>query len=81
MSFESRKWIVINMSDITDEMISKSIQSGDLTKNINEDKVKNFLTLILEELKSLIIIRRNANVTQDLFLPDEINLLKLKLLM
>tara|TARA_R100001594_G_scaffold13276_4_gene28740 strand:- start:4268 stop:4495 length:228 start_codon:yes stop_codon:yes gene_type:complete len=35
----NRKWAIINVSDITDEMISKSIQSGDLTKNINEDKV------------------------------------------
>lgn len=46
---------------------------------INEDEVKNFLTLIIEELKSLVIIRRNENVTQDFFLPDEINLLKLNI--
>ena len=28
MAFENRKWIIINVSDITDEMISSSIQSS-----------------------------------------------------
>ena len=26
--YEDRKWIIINVSDITDEMISSAIQSG-----------------------------------------------------
>jgi hypothetical protein len=28
MAFENRKWIIINVSDITDEMIDSSIQSS-----------------------------------------------------
>ena len=28
MAFENRKWIIINVSDITDEMISSAIQSS-----------------------------------------------------
>ena len=28
MAFENRKWIIINVSDITEEMISSAIQSS-----------------------------------------------------
>ena len=28
MSFENRKWVIINVSDITEEMISSAIQSS-----------------------------------------------------
>ena len=28
MAFENRKWIIINVSDITDEMISSAIQTS-----------------------------------------------------
>ena len=74
-----------NLSDRIDSLpLKKILMKNKLQNNkeidyINEDEVKNFLTLILEELKSLIIIRRNENVTQDFFLPDEINLLKLNI--
>ena len=74
-----------NLSDRIDSLpLKKILMKNKLQNNkeidyINEDKVKNFLTIILEELKSLIIIRRNENVTQDFFLPDEINLLKLNI--
>ena len=74
-----------NLSDRIDSLpLKKILMKNKLQDNkeidyINEDEVKNFLTLILEELKSLIIIRRNENVTQDFFLPDEINLLKLNI--
>ena len=74
-----------NLSDRIDSLpLKKILMKNKLQDNkeidyINEDKVKNFLTIILEELKSLIIIRRNENVTQDFFLPDEINLLKLNI--
>jgi uncharacterized protein HemX len=59
--------------------MKNKLQNNKEIDYINEDEVKNFLTLILEELKSLVIIRRNENVTQDFFLPDEINLLKLNI--
>ena len=74
-----------NLSDRIDSLpLKKILMKNKLQDNkeidyINEDEVKNFLTLILEELKSLVIIRRNENVTQDFFLPDEINLLKLNI--
>ena len=74
-----------NLSDRIDSLpLKKILMKNKLQNNkeidyINEDEVKNFLTLILEELKSLVIIRRNENVTQDFFLPDEINLLKLNI--
>ena len=74
-----------NLSDRIDSLpLKKILMKNKLQNNkeidyINEDEVKNFLTIILEELKSLIIIRRNENVTQDFFLPDEINLLKLNI--
>ena len=74
-----------NLSDRIDSLpLKKILMKNKLQNNkeidyINEDNVKNFLRLILEELKSLIIIRRNENVTQDFFLPDEINLLKLNI--
>ena len=38
MSFEDRKWVIINASDITDEMLNNAIQSGDLRKNKSEEK-------------------------------------------
>tara|TARA_R100001463_G_scaffold50667_2_gene101129 strand:+ start:2662 stop:2895 length:234 start_codon:yes stop_codon:yes gene_type:complete len=28
MAFENRKWVIVNVSDITDEMISSAIQSS-----------------------------------------------------
>ncbi len=74
-----------NLSDRIDSLpLKKILMKNKLQNNkeidyINEDEVKNFLTLILEELKSLVIIRRNENVTQDFFLPNEINLLKLNI--
>lgn len=79
---------ILFFSDLSDRIdslpLKKILMKNKLQNNkeidyINEDKVKNFLTIILEELKSLIIIRRNENVTQDFFLPDEINLLKLNI--
>ena len=79
---------ILFLSDLSDRIdslpLKKILMKNKLQNNkeidyINEDKVKNFLTIILEELKSLIIIRRNENVTQDFFLPDEINLLKLNI--
>ena len=79
---------ILFLSDLSDRIdslpLKKILMKNKLQNNkeidyINEDEVKNFLTLILEELKSLVIIRRNENVTQDFFLPDEINLLKLNI--
>ena len=79
---------ILFLSDLSDRIdslpLKKILMKNKLQNNkeidyINEDKVKFFLKLILEELKSLIIIRRNENVTQDFFLPDEINLLKLNI--
>ena len=79
---------ILFLSDLSDRIdslpLKKILMKNKLQNNkeidyINEDKVKNFLTIILEELKSLIIIRHNENVTQDFFLPDEINLLKLNI--
>ena len=79
---------ILFLSDLSDRIdslpLKKILMKNKLQNNkeidyINEDKVKNFLTIILEELISLIIIRRNENVTQDFFLPDEINLLKLNI--
>ena len=79
---------ILFLSDLSDRIdslpLKKILMKNKLQDNkeidyINEDEVKNFLTLILEELKSLVIIRRNENVTQDFFLPDEINLLKLNI--
>ena len=79
---------ILFLSDLSDRIdslpLKKILMKNKLQNNkeidyINEDEVKFFLTLILEELKSLVIIRRNENVTQDFFLPDEINLLKLNI--
>ena len=79
---------ILFLSDLSDRIdslpLKKILMKNKLQNNkeidyINEDEVKNFLTLILEELKSLVIIRRNENVTQDFFLPNEINLLKLNI--
>ena len=28
MAFENRKWVIVNVSDVTDEMISSAIQSS-----------------------------------------------------
>ena len=43
MDYSNRTWIILNVSDITDEMIENSIESsvGDLRKTI--DGVKAFL--------------------------------------
>ena len=40
MVFENRKWIIINVSDITDEMITKAIQtsSSTLRKTLDDSK-------------------------------------------
>ena len=79
---------ILFLSDLSDRIdslpLKKILMKNKLQNNkeidyINEDEVKNFLKLALEELKSLVIIRRNENVTQDFFLPDEINLLKLNI--
>jgi len=51
-------------------------------KKINSEEageIKNFYRLIVDELKSLVVITRNENFTKDFFLPDEINLLKLSI--
>ena len=41
--------------------------------------IENFFTLVLKELKNLVVITRNENLKKDYFLPDEINLLKLSI--
>jgi hypothetical protein len=40
MSFENRKWVILNVSDVTDEMISSSIQTSrdTLVKNLDGSK-------------------------------------------
>ena len=40
MAFENRKWIIINVSEITDEMIFKSIQTSrdTLKKSLDNSK-------------------------------------------
>ena len=40
MAFENRKWIIINVSDITDEMISSAIQTSrdTLRKTLDNSK-------------------------------------------
>ena len=40
MAFENRKWIIINVSDITEEMISSAIQTsmGTLKKTLDSTK-------------------------------------------
>ena len=37
MAFENRKWVIVNVSDITDEMISSAIQTsmGTLRKTLD----------------------------------------------
>jgi len=38
--YENRKWVIVNVSDITDEMISNAIQSGmgSLRKTLDNSK-------------------------------------------
>ena len=38
--YENRKWVIVNVSDITDEMISKALQSNrnTLRKSLDESK-------------------------------------------
>ena len=51
-------------------------------KNINNEEageIKNFFRLFIKELRSLVVITRNKNFSNDFFLPDEINLLKLSI--
>ena len=38
MSFKNRKWVIINVPDITDEMIRDAIQSGTLRKSLDDSK-------------------------------------------
>ena len=40
MNFENRKWVILNVSDITDEMISNAIQSDidSLRKSLDNSK-------------------------------------------
>ena len=40
MAWENRKWVIVNVSDITDEMISMAIQDSydTLRKNVAEDQ-------------------------------------------
>ena len=51
-------------------------------ENIGNGKtegVKKFFTLILKELKGLVVITHNENPTEHFFLPNEINLLNLNI--
>ena len=43
MSFENRKWVIVNVSAITDEMISSAIQSGVSTLRKTLDNSKAIL--------------------------------------
>ena len=43
MAFENRKWIIINVSDITDEMIAKAIQTSSSTLKKTLDGTKAIL--------------------------------------
>ena len=43
MRFENRKWIIINVSDITDEMISSAIQTSKDTLRKTTDGTKAIL--------------------------------------
>ena len=43
MAFENRKWIIINVSDITDEMIAKAIQTSSSTLKKTSDGNKAIL--------------------------------------
>ena len=43
MAFENRKWIIINVSDITDEMIAKAIQTSSSTLRKTLDGTKAIL--------------------------------------
>ena len=43
MSFENRKWIIINVSDITDEMIDSAIQTSMNTLRKTLDGTKAIL--------------------------------------
>ena len=43
MAFENRKWIIINVSDITDEMISNAIQTSSETLKKTLDGTKAIL--------------------------------------
>ena len=40
MTYEDRKWVIVNVSDITDEMITKSIQTSisTLRKSLDDSK-------------------------------------------
>ena len=40
MNYDNRHWVIVNVSDITDEMISNDIQSGTSTlrKSVNGNK-------------------------------------------
>ena len=51
-------------------------------KNINNEEggeINNFFRLVIKELRSLVVITKNKNFSNDFFLPDEINLLKLSI--
>lgn len=41
--YESRKWVIVNVSDITDEMITNSIQSSLTTLRKSLDNTKAIL--------------------------------------
>ena len=43
MPFENRKWVIVNVSDITDEMISSAIQTSANTLRYNNDNSKTFV--------------------------------------
>ena len=40
MSFENRKWVIINVSDVTDEMINNALQTSKdtLRKSLDDSK-------------------------------------------
>ena len=56
---------------------NKIFMQSSLQNNLNNKKTKNFIRLVFEELKSLVVITRNEKNSNNFFLPDEINLLKL----
>ena len=60
-------------------LMQSNSQNNKKVNNEETGEIEDFFRLVLEELKSLIVITRNENITREFFLPDEINKLKLSI--
>ena len=60
-------------------LMQSNSQNNKKVNNEETGEIEDFFMLVLEELKSLIVITRNENIAREFFLPDEINKLKLSI--